>query len=111
MQQKQLYVILIKGDELTKIFQIMQRLRNARQYGSKTFQYNNKEIKQFPTCQMIMSNKCIMDNLKFFARPVNFEVPDDRNKMKQILLQNGSASLDLLETLYGVVTGNYGILI
>jgi hypothetical protein len=46
-----------------------------------------------------------MDNLKFFARPVNFEVPDDRNKMKQILLQNGSASLDLLEILYGVVSG------
>ena len=93
----------VDQDDLTKIFQIMQRLRNARIFGSKTFQYNNKEIKQLPTCQMIMSNEHIMGNLKFFGRPVNFEEQDDISMLKYVLLQKGSGSMDLLDKLINII--------
>ena len=89
--------------DLTKIFQIMQRLRNARIFGSKTFQYNNKEIKQLPTCQMIMSNEHIMGNLKFFGRPVNFEEQNEISKLKYALLQRGTGSMELLDILINII--------
>ena len=74
----------INREELTRVFQIMQvtsffystaklsmtsqRLRNSRTFGSRSFQYNNREIRLLPTCQMIMNNENIMGNLKFFGR-------------------------------------------
>ena len=93
----------VDQNDLTVIFQIMQRLRNARTFGSKTFQYNNREIKQLPTCQMIMSNEHIMGNLKFFGRPVNFREQDERTILKYILLQKGCGRVETLDILYGIV--------
>jgi dynein heavy chain len=93
----------VDQNDLTVIFQIMQRLRNARTFGSTTFQYNNREIKQLPTCQMIMSNEHIMGNLKFFGRPVNFREQDERTVLKYILLQKGCGHLETLDVLHNVV--------
>ena len=89
--------------DLTKIFQIMQRLRNARIFGSKTFIFNGKDVKQLPTCQMIMSNEHIMGNLKFFGRPVTFEEQDERTVLKYVLLQKGTSNTNMLDTLQNIV--------
>ena len=51
-----------------KLSMTSQRLRNSRTFGSRSFQYNNREIRLLPTCQMIMNNENIMGNLKFFGR-------------------------------------------
>ena len=93
----------VNSQDLTKIFQIMQRLRNSRTFGSRSFQYNNREIRLLPTCQMIMNNENIMGNLKFFGRPVYFEETDEKTSLKYALLQKGCADVKLLETLYNVV--------
>ena len=93
----------VNSQDLTKIFQIMQRLRNSRTFGSRSFQYNNREIRLLPTCQMIMNNENIMGNLKFFGRPVYFEETDEKTSLKYALLQKGCANVKLLETLYNVV--------
>ena len=93
----------VSSEDLTKIFQIMQRLRNSRTFGSRSFQYNNREIRLLPTCQMIMNNENIMGNLKFFGRPVYFEESDEKTSLKYALLQKGCADYQLLEKIYNVV--------
>ena len=70
---------------------LFQRLRNSRTFGSRSFQYNNREIRLLPTCQMIMNNENIMGNLKFFGRPVYFEESDEKTALKFALLQKGCA--------------------
>ena len=93
----------VNSKDLTKVFQIMQRLRNSRTFGSRSFQYNNREIRLLPTCQMIMNNENIMGNLKFFGRPVYFEESDEKTSLKFALLQKGCASVDTLDVIYNVV--------
>ena len=93
----------VDNEELTKVFQIIQRLRNSRTFGSRSFQYNNREIRLLPTCQMIMNNENIMGNLKFFGRPVYFEDPDERTALKFTLLQKGCADVDTLDVVYNIV--------
>ena len=75
---------------------LFQRLRNSRTFGSRSFQYNNREIRLLPTCQMIMNNENIMGNLKFFGRPVYFEESDEKTALKFALLQKGCARFGMI---------------